>query len=386
MSSVLSFALAAWRRLRGYRDSLEVAGGLLAGNLFDTINMVVISMFSNYLVGQRGLLALYPQLSALTGGLLLSLSSRAISNHVLGGAGPEVYLTGLAVSAASGIFLTTVFSTATSIALGLEPVMMVPAALITLLGVLLVLTLLTWIIIVMLLRLGVSPDNVMPAILTSIIDMAVLILAIVAFSMVSRMDEGIYLVAVVTFSLALAFSAAAYDFRLTIDTTFSNFALQVVEMIAGVLLSATAPVLAATGLLPVLPPLNKLAGSVAGSMASAATTSVSLYGHYLDLPSMISTLFKITVGAIPSALYIGVIGYVLASVGEGSVGPQIVLASLLVSIVLSILGSLIAWLLVVVSIRAGLDPDAIAMPLATSLVDLLGVVSLSVVAWILLST
>ncbi|GBF09589.1 hypothetical protein apy_13140 [Aeropyrum pernix] len=238
----------------------------------------------------------------------------------------------------------------------------------------------------MLLRLGVSPDNVMPAILTSIVDMAVLILAIVAFSMVSRMDGGIYLVAVVTFSLALAFSAAAYDFRLTIDTTFSNFALQIVEMIAGVLLSATAPVLAATGLLPVLPPLNKLAGSVAGSMASAATTSVSLYGHYLDLPSMISTLFKITVGAIPSALYIGVIGYVLASAGGGSVGPQIVFATLLVSIVLSILGSLIAWLLVVVSIRAGLDPDAVSMPLATSLVDLLGVVFLSVVAWILLST
>ncbi|BAN89592.1 magnesium transporter [Aeropyrum camini] len=385
MPSIAAALTVLRRRLRGFRDSFEIAGGLLAGNLFDTINMLVISAFSGYLVRQRGLLAVYPQLSALAGGLMLSQASRAVSLHALGAASTEFYLGGLAVSAAAGILLTAIFSSVTAVAIGLEPLTIVAAALVSLLTVLSLLTMFTWGLIVLLLRLGASPDNVLPAILTSIIDTVVLILAIFAFSTISRLGSGLLLVAIVTLSLALGFTAALYDVRLTIDTSISNLALQLIEMLAGIILSITAPLLAATGLLPVLPPLNKLAGSVAGSMASAATTSVSLYGHYLDLQTMISSMFRATVGAIPSALYIGVVGYILASGGDSAAGLQTVIATLVVAVLLSLVGSLLAWLLVAASIRAGLDPDAIAMPLATSIIDLMGVLSLSAAAWIILS-
>ncbi|MCE4615985.1 MAG: magnesium transporter, partial [Aeropyrum sp.] len=40
---------------------------------------------------------------------------------------------------------------------------------------------------------------------------------------------------------------------------------------------------------------------------------------------------------------------------------------------LSFIGSIIAWAIVLVAVRAGVDPDATSQPLVTGLVDLMGV-------------
>lgn len=365
------------------RGSIDLSASLLAGNLLDTIIMWLILGLKPVLEVQRGFLALYPQISAVTGALVLSSASRLTSLSVLGLARRADYLEEAFLAVGVGVALMVMATPVVAFVLGLPGVSVTGAAILSLSLVTILATGFLAKVVPFLVRVRLNPDNVLPAILTSLVDLAVLAIGLAIFSSVGGGDVHVALVvAILSWGLGLAIAVAVLKPRQFIDSLYSLVSLQAFEAAAGVAMAVFAQPLIASGLLAVIPPVNKTAGSVAASMVARATTHLALYGERPGLGLAVASAVYTSASAIPSMAYIVAIYYIVVSRVYGI--PPAAEALLLVvpaGLVTAIIASLVAWGLVFLAVKSGIDPDSSALPISTGLADFMGVVAVSMIAF-----
>ena len=360
-------------KLRKYREAAETSVSLALGNIFDFLSMSVITIGQEILVTYRGLLLVYPQISALSGGLLLSSTGRLISHYLIGSLDRSKIVREAASVLGPGVVLVLVFSILAGAVGGFEIISLAAASSAFFVLSAVVSLAVAGILIYITVRLRLSPDYTVPAVLTSFVDLVVIILAIAVYPILLDVLNPLSWIVIVSVSLSISFMLIALNFRLSLDTIYSNIALQIFETGAGLLLATAAPLLVASGFLAVIPPVNKLAGSVASGTASWATTQFALFGLGKRSINPVGMSARMAAASIPPSIVVGVAGYALAVVGGASYNLYSLLAVVILASGLSFIGSIIAWAIVLVAVRAGVDPDATSQPLVTGLVDLMGV-------------
>jgi len=385
--------LGGWRRRRPrprFRHVVEIASGILIANVGDVANIFISAYLAWALTRYPVILALLPGLASIRGGVMSSMAARLSTALQLGTLKPRL-IEALEAEAA-GVITATLLGTvmvalAASLASGLGFPECLSAAGISSAVVLLAMLPFAAAIAVFIYRRGVNPDNVAAPVLTVVGD--IITLPSLAAAVVLLEPYGPRLEAAA--SLLVLWAAATTLFysilgggrlaRVVRDSAIALALLGLLESGAGSVLARWRVVLYSAGLIHVVGSLLEDAGAAAAVVSSRSSTILHLYGPSRLAPALASMVIEAVLGALPGLAILSGIGYMSASLAGIPASPGNLLAALvgggsILVAVGSVAGAGIAWL----AYRLQLDPDSIAIPVVTSLVDLTGTIIVAAIA------
>ncbi len=364
--------------------------------------MIVFATLYPLVEGKKEVIALIPVMSDLRGDILGSSASRLNTILHLGLVTPSIYtLTKielkptLAISMVTGVSLSIVSFIYTRM-LG-EPVNLEEMVSIGFLSSMIAtLTLIPYIALIAseVFKRGFDPGNLLPTLVTTVGDLVTLPFLVVAFILVASTPSNIMpLLFLTVTSMSLAFYTASYSYggsrirRILRERLLILLLIAITGPLVGAFLAWLEEGLAEMRLIH----LTTSFIGVNGALASIAGVRLSATLHMYGTEGLTGRLAIIArdaaIASIPGAFLISLVGYTTQTlIGESIVGLTAMMAVVAAATIVHIAIGLISALVVSMgSYKLGLDPNNVAIPVITTIMDITGIPILYVTGLLVLS-
>ncbi len=383
----------------------EITSGLAIGYLVYTFNVVIFATLYPIVEGRKEVIALIPVMSNLRGDILGSSASRLNTTLHLGLVTPstrklirlELKPT-LAIAMITSIIISLITFTYTRLILG-EPLNLEEMVSIGFLSSLLAtLMLVPYIALIAseAFRRGFDPGNILPTLTTTVGDLMTLPFLILAFILVIAIPLKVTPIVFLTvISLSLAFYTATYSYgglrvrRILKERFLVLLLVMITHPLTGALLAKLEEELAKMGLIHVV---TSFIG-INGALASIAGVRLSSILHMFGTEELTNRFTLITrdiiLSTTPAILLISLTGYTTQTLIQGAhevISLEIMLVMVTVATITHIiLGLILALATSLSSYKLGLDPDNVALPIITNVMDLTGIPILYVIGLLVLT-
>ena len=365
--------------------------------------MIVFATLYPLVEGKKEVIALIPVMSDLRGDILGSSASRLNTILHLGLVTPSIYtLTKielkptLAISMVTGISMSIVSFIYTRM-LG-EPVNLEEMVSIGFLSSMIAtLTLMPYIALIAseVFKRGFDPGNLLPTLVTTVGDLVTLPFLIVAFILVASTPSNITpLLFLTVTSMSLAFYTASYSYggsrirRILTERLLILLLLTITEPLVGAFLAWLEEGLAEMRLIHLATSLIGVNGALASIAGVRLSATLHMYGIE-GLTGRLTIIARdVALASIPGALLISLVGYTTQTlIGvHGTVGLIAMIAVVATATIVHIAIGLISALVVSIgSYKLGLDPNNVAIPVITTVMDITGIPILYITGLLVLS-
>jgi len=365
--------------------------------------VIVFATLYPLVEGKKEVIALIPVMSDLRGDILGSSASRLNTILHLGLVTPSIYtLTKielkptLAISMVTGISMSIVSFIYTRM-LG-EPVNLEEMVSIGFLSSMIAtLTLMPYIALIAseVFKRGFDPGNLLPTLVTTVGDLVTLPFLIVAFILVASTPSNITpLLFLTVTSISLAFYTASYSYggsrirRILTERLLILLLLTITEPLVGAFLAWLEEGLAEMRLIHLATSLIGVNGALASIAGVRLSATLHMYGIE-GLTGRLTIIARdVALASIPGALLISLVGYTTQTlIGvHGTVGLIAMIAVVATATIVHIAIGLISALVVSIgSYKLGLDPNNVAIPVITTVMDITGIPILYITGLLVLS-
>jgi mgtE-like transporter len=365
--------------------------------------VIVFATLYPLVEGKKEVIALIPVMSDLRGDILGSSASRLNTILHLGLVTPSIYtLTKielkptLAISMVTGISMSIVSFIYTRM-LG-EPVNLEEMVSIGFLSSMIAtLTLMPYIALIAseVFKRGFDPGNLLPTLVTTVGDLVTLPFLIVAFILVASTPSNITpLLFLTVTSISLAFYTASYSYggsrirRILTERLLILLLLTITEPLVGAFLAWLEEGLAEMRLIHLATSFIGVNGALASIAGVRLSATLHMYGIE-GLTGRLTIIARdVALASIPGALLISLVGYTTQTlIGvHGTVGLIAMIAVVATATIVHIAIGLISALVVSIgSYKLGLDPNNVAIPVITTVMDITGIPILYITGLLVLS-
>ena len=381
--------------LKNFRESFL---SLFLCTTGDLITGIVMGIFTSSLKLLPALIVLIPAAIGMRGNIFASLGSRLGTYLHTGQIEPDFKSNDLLnQNMLSSIFLTLIMSlflgivaTIVSDIIGLE-VSLIDMVLISMLaGVLsaIFMMILTVVIAFSSYKHGWDPDNMTAPIITLFGDMLTLPLLFVSMYMVLGIGYNLKIISllvliVVSFVPMKDLHKKRYYGRIVKEGILVLFLCGVIGMFSGTFLGVKVNgLIGIPALLMMIPPFLEDGGAIGSILAARLSSLLHLgsigYDEGLFSKRIVGMFLMMHVLGLIIFTLIGIFAYVVSIVLGMKTLPllNIIFVSLLAGEMLIFIVNILAYYTSVLSFKRGVDPDNVAIPIITSVIDLVGVVCL----------
>jgi mgtE-like transporter len=365
--------------------------------------VIVFATLYPLVEGKKEVIALIPVMSDLRGDILGSSASRLNTILHLGLVTPSIYtLTKielkptLAISMVTGISMSIVSFIYTRM-LG-EPVNLEEMVSIGFLSSMIAtLTLMPYIALMAseVFKRGFDPGNLLPTLVTTVGDLVTLPFLIVAFILVASTPSNITpLLFLTVTSISLAFYTASYSYggsrirRILTERLLILLLLTIAEPLVGAFLAWLEEGLAEMSLIHLATSFIGVNGALASIAGVRLSATLHMYGTE-GLTGRLTIIARdVALASIPGALLISLVGYTTQTLigAHGTVGLIAMIAVVATATIVHIAIGLISALVVSIgSYKLGLDPNNVAIPVITTVMDITGIPILYITGLLVLS-
>jgi mgtE-like transporter len=365
--------------------------------------VIVFATLYPLVEGKKEVIALIPVMSDLRGDILGSSASRLNTILHLGLVTPSIYtLTKielkptLAISMVTGISMSIVSFIYTRM-LG-EPVNLEEMVSIGFLSSMIAtLTLMPYIALMAseVFKRGFDPGNLLPTLVTTVGDLVTLPFLIVAFILVASTPSNITpLLFLTVTSISLAFYTASYSYggsrirRILTERLLILLLLTITEPLVGAFLAWLEEGLAEMSLIHLATSFIGVNGALASIAGVRLSATLHMYGIE-GLTGRLTIIARdVALASIPGALLISLVGYTTQTLigAHGTVGLIAMIAVVATATIAHIAIGLISALVVSIgSYKLGLDPNNVAIPVITTVMDITGIPILYITGLLVLS-
>jgi mgtE-like transporter len=365
--------------------------------------VIVFATLYPLVEGKKEVIALIPVMSDLRGDILGSSASRLNTILHLGLVTPSIYtLTKielkptLAISMVTGISMSIVSFIYTRM-LG-EPVNLEEMVSIGFLSSMIAtLTLMPYIALIAseVFKRGFDPGNLLPTLVTTVGDLVTLPFLIVAFILVASTPSNITpLLFLTVTSISLAFYTASYSYggsrirRILTERLLILLLLTITEPLVGAFLAWLEEGLAEMRLIHLATSFIGVNGALASIAGVRLSATLHMYGIE-GLTGRLTIIARdVALASIPGALLISLVGYTTQTLigAHGTVGLIAMIAVVATATIVHIAIGLISALVVSIgSYKLGLDPNNVAIPVITTVMDITGIPILYITGLLVLS-
>jgi mgtE-like transporter len=365
--------------------------------------VIVFATLYPLVEGKKEVIALIPVMSDLRGDILGSSASRLNTILHLGLVTPSIYtLTKielkptLAISMVTGISMSIVSFIYTRM-LG-EPVNLEEMVSIGFLSSMIAtLTLMPYIALIAseVFKRGFDPGNLLPTLVTTVGDLVTLPFLIVAFILVASTPSNITpLLFLTVTSISLAFYTASYSYggsrirRILTERLLILLLLTITEPLVGAFLAWLEEGLAEMSLIHLATSFIGVNGALASIAGVRLSATLHMYGIE-GLTGRLTIIARdVALASIPGALLISLVGYTTQTLigAHGTVGLIAMIAVVATATIVHIAIGLISALVVSIgSYKLGLDPNNVAIPVITTVMDITGIPILYITGLLVLS-
>jgi mgtE-like transporter len=365
--------------------------------------VIVFATLYPLVQGKKEVIALIPVMSDLRGDILGSSASRLNTILHLGLVTPSIYtLTKielkptLAISMVTGISMSIVSFIYTRM-LG-EPVNLEEMVSIGFLSSMIAtLTLMPYIALIAseVFKRGFDPGNLLPTLVTTVGDLVTLPFLVVAFILVASTPSNIIpLLFLTVTSISLAFYTASYSYggsrirRILTERLLILLLLTIAEPLVGAFLAWLEEGLAEMSLIHLATSFIGVNGALASIAGVRLSATLHMYGTE-GLTGRLTIIARdVALASIPGALLISLVGYTTQTLigAHGTVGLIAMIAVVATATIVHIAIGLISALVVSIgSYKLGLDPNNVAIPVITTVMDITGIPILYITGLLVLS-
>jgi mgtE-like transporter len=365
--------------------------------------VIVFATLYPLVEGKKEVIALIPVMSDLRGDILGSSASRLNTILHLGLVTPSIYtLTKielkptLAISMVTGISMSIVSFIYTRM-LG-EPLNLEEMVSIGFLSSMIAtLTLMPYIALIAseVFKRGFDPGNLLPTLVTTVGDLVTLPFLIVAFILVASTPSNITpLLFLTVTSISLAFYTASYSYggsrirRILTERLLILLLLTITEPLVGAFLAWLEEGLAEMSLIHLATSFIGVNGALASIAGVRLSATLHMYGIE-GLTGRLTIIARdVALASIPGALLISLVGYTTQTLigAHGTVGLIAMIAVVATATIVHIAIGLISALVVSIgSYKLGLDPNNVAIPVITTVMDITGIPILYITGLLVLS-
>ena len=365
--------------------------------------MIVFATLYPMVQGKKEVIALIPVMSDLRGDILGSSASRLNTILHLGLVTPSIYtLTKielkptLAISMVTGISMSIVSFIYTRM-LG-EPLNLEKMVSIGFLSSMIAtLTLMPYIALMAseVFKRGFDPGNLLPTLVTTVGDLVTLPFLIVSFILVASTPSNITpLLFLTVTSISLAFYTASYSYggsrirRILTERLLILLLLTITEPLVGAFLAWLEEGLAEMSLIHLATSFIGVNGALASIAGVRLSATLHMYGTE-GLTGRLTIIARdVALASIPGALLISLVGYTTQTLigAHGTVGLIAMIAVVAAATIVHIAIGLISALVVSIgSYKLGLDPNNVAIPVITTVMDITGIPILYITGLLVLS-
>jgi mgtE-like transporter len=241
---------------------------------------------------------------------------------------------------------------------------------------------------------GFDPGNLLPTLVTTVGDLVTLPFLVVAFILVASTPSNITpLLFLTVTSISLAFYTASYSYggsrirRILRERLLILLLIAITGPLVGAFLAWLEEGLAEMRLIH----LTTSFIGVNGALASIAGVRLSATLHMYGTEGLTGRLAIIArdaaIASIPGAFLISLVGYTTQTlIGESTVGLTAMIAVVAAATIVHMaIGSISALVVSMGSYKLGLDPNNVAIPVITTIMDITGIPILYVTGLLVLS-
>jgi mgtE-like transporter len=364
--------------------------------------VVVFATLYPMVQGKKEVIALIPVMSDLRGDILGSSASRLNTILHLGLVTPSIYtLTKmelkptLAISMVTGVSLSIVSFIYTRM-LG-EPVNLEEMVFIGFLSSMIAtLTLMPYIALIAseVFKRGFDPGNLLPTLVTTVGDLVTLPFLVVAFILVASTPSNVIpLLFLTVTSISLAFYTASYSYggsrirRMLRERLLILLLIAITGPLVGAFLAWLEEGLAEMRLIHLATSFIGVNGALASIAGVRLSATLHMYGTE-GLTGRLAIIARdVAIASIPGAFLISLVGYTTQTlIGESTVGLTAMIAVVAAATIVHMAIGLISALVVSMgSYKLGLDPNNVAIPVITTIMDITGIPILYVTGLLVLS-
>jgi len=365
------------------RDVIQIALGLTISNIGNIINIIIMGVLLSYLIRYPITLSLLPSLASLRGSVAASMASRVSTLLHLGVFKPS-YKDILGTEASRTLVLTlfssliAAFMVSYTTSFALRNLLFISITS-SVLAYAILLPSTAYIAVKVYIR-GIDPDNIMTPLVTALGDITTLPLIALATLVTLNLLEDRFGPFIVLLLLYLSISYIVYAWlrddknkSVIMDTMPIIIIVAVLESITGALLVEYSEKLLKYGLLHATPAFLSFSGAIISIASAKQATTYHLYGS----ERVTAEVPRRALEGLISAIIPGLILSFLTSLFIGISRSLLIAGSLIIGIIimLTLLIPLSSVMTVTLS-KAGFDPDNVIIPLATTIVDLIGIPTL----------
>ncbi|HDO19572.1 MAG TPA: hypothetical protein ENG74_02470, partial [Thermoplasmatales archaeon] len=387
-----------------YRDFKESLFSLLFCTFGDLFTGIVMGIFTHSLEALPALMVLIPSTIGMRGNIFASLGSRLGTYLHTGQIEPSFRINPLLsqniISSFTLTLITSIFlgiiAAMFSSAMGLKNTILSLVLVSLIAGILsaCVMLIFTFLVAFLTYRLGWNPDNTSAPLITLAGDVVTLPLLFISYNLIKDFSYTesitILLSLLIFFIIPTLLYSTDRDKRYYRRIIRESLPILIICGIIGtfsgtVLLSRVESLIEIPALLILIPPFLEDGGAIGGILASRFSSSLHLgLSEYSSKPSkdVIRTFFLMHLLAFWVFALVGVFGYSIAKTMNIQTLPLVsmVLISVIAGEILVVLVNFVAYYTSMISFKRGIDPDNVAIPVITSVIDLLGAVCFVAVA------
>lgn len=365
--------------------------------------MVVFATLYPMVQGKKEVIALIPVMSDLRGDILGSSASRLNTILHLGLVAPSIYtLTKLelkptlAISMVMSVSISIISFMYTTRMLG-EPLNLEEMVSIGFLGSMIAtLVLMPYIALITseTFKRGLDPGNLLPTLVTTVGDLVTLPFLVVAFILVASTPSNVIpLLFLTVTSISLAFYTASYSYggsrirRILRERLLILLLIAITGPLVGAFLAWLEEGLAEMRLIHLATSFIGVNGALASIAGVRLSATLHMYGTE-GLTGRLAIIARdVAIASIPGAFLISLVGYTTQTlIGESTVRLTAMIAVVAAATIVHMAVGLISAVVVSMgSYKLGLDPDNVAIPVITTIMDITGIPILYVTGLLVLS-
>jgi mgtE-like transporter len=241
---------------------------------------------------------------------------------------------------------------------------------------------------------GFDPGNLLPTLVTTVGDLVTLPFLVVAFILVASTPSNITpLLFLTVTSISLAFYTASYSYggsrirRILRERLLILLLIAITGPLVGAFLAWLEEGLAKMRLIHLTTSFIGVNGALASIAGVRLSATLHMYGTE-GLTGRLAIIARdVALASIPGALLISLVGYTTQTlIGESTVGLTAMIAVVAAATIVHMaIGSISALVVSMGSYKLGLDPNNVAIPVITTIMDITGIPILYVTGLLVLS-
>jgi mgtE-like transporter len=229
---------------------------------------------------------------------------------------------------------------------------------------------------------GFDPGNLLPTLVTTVGDLVTLPFLVVAFILVASTPSNIIpLLFLTVTSISLAFYTASYSYggsrirRILRERLLILLLIAITGPLVGAFLAWLEEGLAEMRLIHLTTSFIGVNGALASIAGVRLSATLHMYGTEGLTGRLVIIARDAAIASIPGAFLISLVGYTTQTlIGESTVGLTAMIAVVAAATIVHMaIGSISALVVSIGSYKLGLDPNNVAIPVITTIMDITGI-------------